>query len=469
MGGRPFKPRGGIAAVAVEAKDVVVIGGGFAGLSAATALAERGFRVALLEGKPALGGRAYSFIDPETGDFVDNGQHVLMGCYRETLDFLAKIGTRDKLIIHRNLEIDMLEGPGRHGMLRTARLPGPLHMVAALMRYRLLTLLERIRLLAAGMRLMRWRRSDRARLGRMTVAGLMDVTGQSERVRQCFWYPLALAALNEDPGLASAGLLAEVLKRAFFSRRIDSAFVYSQVGLSDLYCTAAREFIERHNGVVAIRSMVEGLDLDANGTVAAVRLRDGKQLRAANFVAAVPADQFMRLLPETAQADPFFAPIALLQSSPIICAHVWLDREVTDAAFVGFIGTTTQWMFNKRRIFTQHGERHPGYLSFVISGARTLVDRSNEELLDIVMNDLHAMIPSSRQAKVVKALVLKEKHATMAPTPESESQRPDTVTPIGNLFLAGDWIQTGLPATIESAVISGRAAAAAIAYRVPSA
>ena len=107
--------------------DAVVIGAGFAGLSAAVALAEKGFRVTVLEGKPALGGRAYSFADPDTGDFVDNGQHVLMGCYRETLDFLGRIGARDQLVFHEDLEIEMLAGPGRSAILKTARMPGPLH------------------------------------------------------------------------------------------------------------------------------------------------------------------------------------------------------------------------------------------------------------------------------------------------------------------------------------------------------
>lgn len=109
--------------MATEVTDAVIVGGGFSGLSAGVALAERGLRVALIEGKPALGGRAYSFVDSETGDFVDNGQHVLMGCYRQTLDFLGKIGTRDQLIVHRDLEIEMLDGPDRRAILRTARLP----------------------------------------------------------------------------------------------------------------------------------------------------------------------------------------------------------------------------------------------------------------------------------------------------------------------------------------------------------
>jgi uncharacterized protein with NAD-binding domain and iron-sulfur cluster len=293
----------------------------------------------------------------------------------------------------------------------------------------------------------------------------MDRLGQSEHARKCFWYPLSIATLNDEPEVSSAQLLAEVLKRAFFSRRRDSAFVYSRVGLSELYCTGAKQLIERAGGSVVSHSIVEMLELGAGGRVASVRLRDGRRIEASDFISAVPAPQLLRLLPENAVADPFFSRFTGLSSSPIICVHVWLDRQVTDSPFVGFIGTTTQWLFNKRQIFAQRGEVHPGYLSFVISGARKLVDRSNQELLEIVINDLHAMIPASRAAKVVKSLVLKEKNATMAPDLRSHQLRPTAKTPIANFFLAGDWIQTDLPATIESAVMSGRAAAAAVLAR----
>jgi hydroxysqualene dehydroxylase len=450
----------------VEPGDVVVIGGGFAGLSAAVALSERGFRVTLLERKPALGGRAYSFPDSETGDAIDNGQHVLMGCYSETLDFLGKIGTREKLVFHRNLEIEMLERGGARSRLYTARIPGPLHMGAALLGYGHLSARGRLRLMIGGARLLMMRRRDRAALEALTVAELMDTLRQGETARRCFWYPLAIATLNEEPALASAALLAEVLKRAFFSRRSDSAFVYPKVGLSELYCKAAADFVERRGGVIESHAAVETLQLNGDGRVTSAKLRDGRCLEAANFIAAVPPAQLLATLQANVAADPFFARTGELGSSPIICVHLWLDREVTDSAFVGFIGTTTQWLFNKRRIFEQHGERHPGYLSFVISGARELVDRSNDELAEQVTNDLRAMIPAAQHARVVRALVLKEKHATMAPHPRSHRLRPPAETPLKNLFLAGDWVQTGLPATIESAVISGRAAASALAWRI---
>jgi hydroxysqualene dehydroxylase len=358
----------------------------------------------------------------------------------------------------------MLDRGGAGAMLKTAHLPGPFHMSTGLLRYRHLTIAQRLRVLTGGLKLLAMLRRDPSSLEKMTVEQLMGALGQSERARQAFWYPLSIATLNDEPEVSSAALLAVVLKRAFFSKRSDSAFVYSRVGLSDLYCSGAADIIERSGGVVSTRSQVESIEIE-NGDAVRVKLRDGTRLGAANIICATPSHQVARLLPSALRADSFFAPIAELQSSPIICVHAWFDRDVTDSAFVGFIGTTTQWLFNKRRIFEMHGERHPGYLSFVISGARKLVDRSNDELVDIVMNDLRTMIPASANAKLLRALVLKEKHATMAPTPDTFRLRPSVQTPIPNLFLAGDWVQTGLPATIESAVISGCAAAAAVASR----
>jgi squalene-associated FAD-dependent desaturase len=452
--------------LAAQSKDVVVIGGGFAGLSAAVALADKGCRVALLESKPALGGRAYSFVDSESGDAIDNGQHALMGCYRATLAFLDQLGTRDRLVTLDDLAIEMRAGADQRATLRTVRLPGPLHMAGAILGYRLLSRSRRLRVMRAGMHLMymRWFRPER--LSRMSVAEFMNLTAQDEVTRQRLWYPIAIATLSEDPQVASAALLAEVMARAFFARRRDSAFIYSTVGLSDLYCDPAREFIERNNGVVACRMMADHFEIGEGGNIARVRLRDGSALEAANFIAAITPDRLLKLLPEGVVGTSPFTNLAQIKTSPIVCAHVWLDREVTRSPFVCFIGTDTQWMFNKRAIFTKKTDRWSGYLSFVISGARDFVGRPNDELVEVVMRDLSRLIPEARQAKVLRTIVIKEKQATIAPDPESHALRPSTTTPISNLFLAGDWIQTGLPATIESAVLSGNAAAAAVSARI---
>ncbi|HYA35077.1 MAG TPA: hydroxysqualene dehydroxylase HpnE [Candidatus Binataceae bacterium] len=442
--------------------DAAIVGGGFAGLSAAVALADRGLRVAVIEAKPSLGGRAFSFVDEESGDFVDNGQHVLMGCYSETLDFLNRIGSSKHLVFHEDLEIELLDRSGASAKLRTARMPGPLHMSGALLRYQRLTMAERMRVMTAGIRMLAMRSRQPERLQRMTVAELMDVLGQGTRARESFWYPLSIATLNDEPQVSSAALLAEVLKRAFFARRSDSAFVYSRVGLSDLYCTGAQRVIQETGGDVVLRKTVESFEIQ-NGRISAIRFRDGSRLEARNFICATQPDRLLRMLDSNLRNDPLFAKLSRLDTSPIVCIHAWFDREVTDSAFVGFIGTATQWLFNKGKIFEQRGERHPGYLSFVISGARKLVDLPNDQIVATVMNDLHAMIPQSRDAKVLRTLVIKEKNATMAPAPDTYQLRPGVRTPIANLFLAGDWIQTGLPATIESAVIAGRTAAAVVA------
>jgi squalene-associated FAD-dependent desaturase len=444
---------------------VVVIGGGFAGLSAAVALSRRGLNVTVLEQKPELGGRAYSFVDEQIGDTVDNGQHLMMGCYDQTLSFLNTIGAADRLVFQENMAVEMIAPGGVCARLRAARLPGPAHMAHAVMRYAHLRFAERVWLLVGGARMLAMQRRERALLERFSVSALLDRLGQSANARRVFWYPLTIATLNEEPARASAALLAEVLRRAFFGARRNSAFVYANVGLSELYCAPSKTYIECNGGAVLTRAAVAGIELDANKRVSKVRLREGREISADYFISAVPWAALLRILPVTVAEDSFFSRLSRLSFSPIICTHLWLDRKIIDAPFVGFIDTTTQWLFNKDALWAGRSLGAPAHLSFVISGARSLIDRSNQALAAQVLADLNAMIPQARDAQVLRTLVVKEKQATMAPSPESCEIRPPCVTPLENLFLAGDWVQTGLPATIESAVTAGHNAAQAVAAR----
>ena len=439
-------------------RHVVVIGGGFAGLATAVALAERGLRVTVLERRAQLGGRAYSFRDRASGSVVDNGQHAMMGCYTETLAFLDRLAAGPRLVWFENLRVDMIDARRGPGAIACARLPGPLHMLSGVLRYRLLSGRERRRAIVAGLRLLGLRRRHDAWLAAATVAEVLARLGQSANACASFWYPVAIATLNETPERAAAAPFAEVLARAFFGRRRNSAFVLPAVGLSDLYTDGARRFVEQHGGTVECRATATAVEL-AGERVAGVQLRDGRRVAADGCVAAVPPRALAALAPPALHAALRAHELAALDTSPIVSAHLWYDRPVLMHPFVGLIGTKTHWLFNRSQLLGEAGNGSQ-CLSAVISGNRDVVEWETDRIAAVVDSEVRRVLPP---AQLQQAVVVKERHATVAPTPAAARLRPPTATPIRNFVLAGDWIATGLPATIESAVLSGHRAAAALA------
>ena len=448
-------------------KHVVVIGGGFAGLAAAVDLAQRGVQVTVLEGRGRLGGRAFSFTDRPSGAVVDNGQHAMMGCYTHTFDFLDTIGATNKLVRQDNLRVEMRHARYGAGAIACSTLPGPLHMLSAIFGYELLTRGERVRAALGGARLMAMRQRRDPRLAEWTVAELLAALGQSPNACASFWYPLALATLNETPERAVAAPLAEVLARAFFGTRRDSQFVLARVGLSDLYTEDARRFIEARHGTIVLNAAVAGVAATADGRLV-VHVRDGRQLDADACVSAVPPRVLATILPDALREHPTYRALDQFGSSPIISTHLWFDRPVLDAAFVGLVGTTTHWLFN-RTLITGEGNHGGQYLSAVISAGHDLVDADPDDIARRVVDDTRQLLPAARGAQVLRSVVVKEKHATISATPAVERLRPPTHTPLDRFFLAGDWTQTGLPPVIEGAVASGHEAAAAVATRLESA
>jgi squalene-associated FAD-dependent desaturase len=445
--------------------DVIVIGGGFAGLTAGVALAAEGFRVTVLEKRQMLGGRAYSYTDTTTGETIDNGQHAMMGCYHETLRFLAQIGASDKLLIQSTPRITMLDPERGAGAIDCPALPNPLHMAAGVLGYGLLGLADRARVLIGGLRLLAMKRRGDARLATLTVAEVLARIGQTPAARRAFWDPLAIATLNEDPNLASADLLAEVLVRAFFSGKDDARFILSRVGLSELYTTDARRFIEARGGTVETKAHVVFMGIRDN-EVTHLELRDGRRVRADAYVSAMPPQGLAPVLPAAMRREirGIDGP-ERLTSSPIVSVHAWLDRPVLTDDFVGLVGTTTHWIFNRDAIAGRR--RDDGCsLAFVTSGARDIVDLDNERIVEVALADLRRAVPAARDAVVRHVQVVKEKFATMSPTVAAAQRRPAATTPLVNLVLAGDWTDTGLPATIESAVQSGYRAAVLAGARV---
>jgi squalene-associated FAD-dependent desaturase len=445
-------------------KRVAIIGGGFAGLAAGVELAARAFRVNVLEARPRLGGRAYSFTDEASGEVVDNGQHAMMGCYTQTLAFLERIGATRKLNRQRNLHVEMVHPRRGRGAISGSSLPSPLHLLGGILGYRLLSRAERVGALFGGMRLMAMRRRGDPGLSQRTVEQLLVSLGQSMNARSSFWYPVAIATLNESPLRAAAAPFAEVLARAFFRSRADSQFVLPKVGLSDLYTDDARAFIEARGGSVVLKSAIAELSMN-DGQVRAVQLRDGTCIEADACISTVPPRALAPLLPQPLRVASSLSALDQFDASPIVSTHLWFDRPVLASDFIGLLGTTTQWVFNRSKLTANGTGTGQQCVSAVISAGRDVVEWDTSRIADQVASDLRSLVPAAREAQLLRSVVVKEKHATISPTPAAERLRPPPRTPISNFFLAGDWVQTGLPPTIESAVVSGQQAAQLVAAR----
>lgn len=461
--------------------DAIVIGGGFAGLSAATALAAQGKRVLVLEARPTLGGRATAFTDPATGERVDNGQHVLLGCYRDTFTFLRRIGAADHVQVQGRLAVDFIDRGGRASRLECPSLPPPLNLLGGLMTWSALGWRDRLSAL--------WMRGaireSRGPAGSAphesgvargfaprheTVREWLTRHHQTQRLIEMLWEPLAVAALNQSIDVAAAAPFACVLAEMLGADRRDASLALPIQPLDEVYAIPARTFIEKHGGEVRTNSPARILVTDTRGANLSGS-PGGATVSAPQVLVSVRNEEF--LVPTVICAVPWFAlsevfpghPLAIgdtldaadaTAASPIVTVNLWFDRIVTEHAVVGLPGRTMQWVFDKRRVFGEQAS----HLSLVSSGADGVVSRTNEELIALAMSEVNEAIPSARSATARRAVVVREKRATFSVAP-GQPPRPVTRTRLPGLLLAGDWIDTGLPATIESAARSGHMAAGA--------
>lgn len=435
---------------------IVIVGAGFAGLSAAVRLSDAGQSVIVVEATGGGGGRSRSFRHPGTGLELDNGQHLMMGCYRETLAFLRAIGNEDAVSFQRNLEIDLVRPGGARVRLRCPALPAPLHLAAGLASMRGVGLLHKAAALRAGVML----RHEAARPDdNETCDDWLRRMGQTQGIRSAFWDPLIWAVLNDDPLVASAAMLVAVLERAFLGTRDDSRLGVPRVPLSRLYVDDALEHLRQRGAQLRMGQPMRTIETDADG-VRAVVLRSGERIEARTVISTVPPQPLLDALPDAARRHPVFADVARLTVSPIINLWLVLDRApFRDVPFLGLIGSPLHWLFDRSRI-----EGHDGsdvLLNCTISGARGLVDDRPSTLLELTKSELQRYFPE-RPVQVRAHKIIKERKATITHAAGTYQLRPATRSPVPGLLLGGDWVRTGLPATIESACQSGHDAVAAV-------
>ncbi len=443
--------------------DAVVIGAGFAGLSAAVRLVQGGARVLVVEQTRRLGGRATAFADPQTGEIVDNGQHALFGCYRETFAFLRAIDAYANVALDERLDIEVVDRHATRSRLVTPQWAPPLHLVGGLLRWSALGLRDRAAALRMGLVLRRLSRQDDddtwTRLGAQTAEAWLVECGQTPRLRELLWEPLAVAALNQSPATAAAAPFARVLARMFNGTRSDAAIGLPRVPLDALYAEPARQWLEARGSSVRVGTAATlGVD---SGRAVGVDLRD-ERVEAGAVVSSVPWFSFPALVQGIPELGTLSDNAAGMAASPIVTVNLWYDRSVTDTACVGLPGRTFQWVFDKGRILggtTSH-------LSLVSSGADAVVAMTNDQLIALARDEVAAALPSARDAKIARGIVVREKRATFSLAP-GQPPRPGAETAVRGFYLAGDWTDTGLPATIEGAVESGHRAAAFVSGSAP--
>src|SRR3990172_356293 len=414
-------------------RSVVIVGGGFAGLSGGVALAERGYRVTLIEKRSRLGGRASSHVDPTTGEVVENGQHVFLRAYRQTIRFLATIGTLDQLVFQKRFALDLVAPEGSPTHVSALALPAPFHVAAGVLAARGLPLRDRLAALSLGWRV--WS-GDNADARGLTVDEGLERHRQPAAVRERFWRPLALATLNEDPAVASASLFRAVLVDAFFTRAAWSAIGIPRARLGPLYTEAARAFIERRGGRGRPGGSAAGRGGE-RGRVTSLATSTGETLRASWYVSAVPYVNLQEWLPSEVQLGHItFLATQGLVSSPIISLYLWFDRPILERPFVGMVGTAWQWAFDRRALLGSAST--DGHVALVMSAAAGFIARPTEELIELALGEVRTLFPRSRGATLTHRVLVKEPHATFSPRVGTETHRPEHRTPLGNLFLAGN-------------------------------
>jgi squalene-associated FAD-dependent desaturase len=433
----------------------VVVGGGFAGASCASALTEAGVSVTLLEERATLGGRACSFKDGVTKQDVDNGQHLFLGAYEDTRRFLSRLGVDHRIQFNADGVVPFVNRSGRWTELKPRFFSGNPGLAVGVLGFGALDVKDRI-LLIWG--LTRARYASPKRVSDLTAAQWLSYLGQTPGTRRAFWDPLCLATLNDRPDQASAQALLTVLKKGLLAGRKKGALGFSTLALSRVWSMELGPYLQRTGGQIATRQKGVRFLSDKN-RVTALETADGEMVCADVFVSAVAMGEALNLLP---------APLAEIRhrlmgqgTSPIAAINLWFHTPPFRDKMVGFLDMDIQWAFNRETLW---GPTAAGQISVVISAAHDHEAMTSNELIGLTLADLRRAFPEFKE-EPRHATVTWERHATPRPTPAFYRARPTVETSLDNFFLAGDWVNVGLPPTIETACRSGhRAAALALAY-----
>jgi len=430
---------------------VVIIGGGLAGLAAAAALCSRGLAVTLLEARPRWGGRASSITDRETGETIDNCQHVSMGCCTNFRHFCGETGI--DAFLQKQPALHFVGPDGAIHDFQAGRLPAPLHLLPAFGKLSYLARTD-VKQIRAGLRALCRERETR---DGESFAGWLQRHNQGDVAVERFWRVVLVSALSESLDRIDVHHARKVFVDGFLANRRGWEVTTPTVPLGEFYGRRLADWFARHAATLRLQRGVKRLALD-DGRVDAVELRDGERISGGQFVLAVPQYAVRPLLPDSLAGDPFFANLDRIETAPISSVHLWFDRPITELPHAVFVDRISQWMFN-RSALSRSGRAVRTYYQVVISASHEVLQRPQSEVIADVVNELQSVWPAAKTAELVHSRLITEHKAVFSVTPGIDALRPPQQSPVANLQLAGDWTATGWPATMEGAVRSGYLAA----------
>lgn len=422
--------------------DIAIVGGGWAGLSAAIELAGHGQRCIVLESAKQLGGRARTIaLD---GQQYDNGQHLFLGAYRNLLHLFKILSLQERDLFHRfTLTLDMRALDGSSVFVDTGNLFAPLHLLTGFIKARGLNWRDKMSVLRLWLYLL----GTRFRLHTdLTLLKFLHQHHQTDRVIDNLWNPLCTAALNTPADRASAQVFIEVLRQAFTGLKNNSDLLLAKKTLGEIFPDPAREYLERNGSLVQCMSRVNRI-ITRNRKIIAIETGSGT-IPVRFLVLATPFHITRKLLQDIDGCAELTRKLDKLQFEPINTLYLQYPTAIRlDAPMLGITGGHIQWLFN--RTYTGQADT----LGVVISARGPHMQMERQALIDEVVREIGQLFP--RWPSPVRTHLVQEKQATFSCTVEAQALRPEMETPLEGCYLAGDYIKALLPATLETAAWSG--------------
>jgi zeta-carotene desaturase len=453
-------------------KKIAVFGGGVAGLATAIHLIDKGFDVELYEKRDVLGGKVSTWKDKD-GDSIESGLHIVFGGYEELQRILKKVGAENNYA-WKDHSLIYAEPDGKQSFFKKANLPSPYAELIGGLKATFITFRDKLSLIkglipALGGDEAYFRSQDD-----MTYAEWHRRHGITENSLQKMWRPIALAMNFIEPNVISARPMITIFK--YFGMDYKATrFAFFKKNPNDSMIEPMRRYITSHGGKVFTKSRVERFDLNDDGTVKQVRLSDGRLIQADAYVSAMPVHTFKKLIPKTWLQNSYFQNLFRFTGSPVANCQLWFDKKITDTDNLMFSCDATFATFADVSLTCPEdyqagiGTATGGsVMSLVLAPAHHIMDLPNEVVIQNALNDIHNLFPKSRDAKLLKATLVKIPESVYKAVPGVDQYRPDQISPVKNFFLAGDYTYQKYLASMEGAALSGKQCAEKIAAKLGS-